>query len=189
MDLTRLAAKEGKPAPGPLVAVQAFANTLDVDEHTDRLESAGSLRDWLVEEDLAVPGVEVGETDVREARKLRAAIRAALHANLHGGSDGTGDVPGLELDAGVRLTSGDGGRLELDLEPARSVPDFLSQLLGISYRAQLLDEWERLKICEADDCAWAFFDRSRNRSGSWCKMEVCGNRVKNREYRRRHANE
>ena len=36
---------EGKPAPVPLLAVQAFANTLDVETSTDLLESADSFAD------------------------------------------------------------------------------------------------------------------------------------------------
>jgi predicted RNA-binding Zn ribbon-like protein len=45
--------------------------------------------------------------------------------------------------------------------------------------------WERLKACANGRCGWAFYDRSRNRSGKWCSMDVCGNRVKTRTYRRR----
>ena len=45
--------------------------------------------------------------------------------------------------------------------------------------------WQRVKACRADDCRWAFYDRSRNRSGVWCDMAVCGNRAKVRAYRRR----
>jgi predicted RNA-binding Zn ribbon-like protein len=45
--------------------------------------------------------------------------------------------------------------------------------------------WQRVKACRADDCQWAFYDRSRNRSGVWCNMAVCGNREKVRAYRRR----
>ena len=46
--------------------------------------------------------------------------------------------------------------------------------------------WPRLKACERDTCRWAFYDHSRNRSGHWCSMAVCGSREKNRRaYRRR----
>ena len=31
----------------------------------------------------------------------------------------------------------------------------------------------------------AFFDRSKNRSATWCSMSICGNRTKNRAYYRR----
>jgi len=35
------------------------------------------------------------------------------------------------------------------------------------------------------DCQWAFYDRSKNRSGRWCSMRTCGNRTKTRAYRTR----
>ena len=43
----------------------------------------------------------------------------------------------------------------------------------------------RVKLCFAHDCAWAFYDRSRNGSRTWCEMGVCGNRAKARTYRAR----
>ena len=45
--------------------------------------------------------------------------------------------------------------------------------------------WARVKACRAGDCHWAFYDFSRNRSGTWCDMAVCGNREKVRAYRAR----
>jgi len=47
--------------------------------------------------------------------------------------------------------------------------------------------WERLKVCLADDCQWAYYDRSRNRSSVWCDMQVCGNRQKVRAFRARQG--
>jgi predicted RNA-binding Zn ribbon-like protein len=47
--------------------------------------------------------------------------------------------------------------------------------------------WARMKACHNDDCRWAFYDHSRNRSGRWCQMETCGTEVKMRAYRRRQA--
>ncbi len=51
--------------------------------------------------------------------------------------------------------------------------------------ARAEDQWERPKICPADDCQWAFYDHSKNRSRNWCSMRVCGNRTKAEEYRKR----
>ena len=52
--------------------------------------------------------------------------------------------------------------------------------------AQALGEgsWQRVKACRAPNCHWAFYDRSRNHSGVWCEMAVCGNRTKVRTYPR-----
>jgi len=47
--------------------------------------------------------------------------------------------------------------------------------------------WSRLKVCANEACGRVFHDGSRNRSGRWCSMATCGNRMKSRAYRRRRA--
>jgi CGNR zinc finger len=49
----------------------------------------------------------------------------------------------------------------------------------------LTGQWRRLKGCR--QCGYAVFDRSKNRSAAWCAMSICGNRTKNRAYRRRRS--
>jgi predicted RNA-binding Zn ribbon-like protein len=46
---------------------------------------------------------------------------------------------------------------------------------------------ERVRACEADTCRWLFLDTSRNHTRRWCKMKVCGNRMKARRYQVRHS--
>jgi predicted RNA-binding Zn ribbon-like protein len=40
------------------------------------------------------------------------------------------------------------------------------------------DERRRVRVCQGDDCAWLFLDRSRRRDRRWCDMASCGNRAK-----------
>lgn len=47
--------------------------------------------------------------------------------------------------------------------------------------------WSRVKVCARDTGRWAFYDASRNRSGTWCSMQVCGNREKMRRRAQRSA--
>jgi predicted RNA-binding Zn ribbon-like protein len=178
---------EGKPAPMPLLAVQGFANTLDVEEGTDRLESLASWHEWLEKTDLIAQGVRLRSEHLREARAMRDLIRALLAANGRepGGGRDTGRIAELLGIRRVMLTSGAGGELDLDLSPARNPQWLSSQLVGIVHNAQLTGTWPRLKLCENPECSWAFYDSSRNRSGSWCRMGECGNRLKNRAYRAR----
>jgi predicted RNA-binding Zn ribbon-like protein len=61
----------------------------------------------------------------------------------------------------------------------------LGGILSAVARAQAVGNWTRLKVCSMDTCQWAFYDRSKNRSGRWCSMGVCGNRAKTRSYRDR----
>ena len=62
----------------------------------------------------------------------------------------------------------------------------LGAILAAAHDAMRDGTWERMKACRAEDCEWAFYDASRNRSGTWCSMEVCGNRAKARAFRARH---
>ena len=179
---------EDKPAPEPLLAVQAFVNTLDVETDTDLLASPTEFKSWLVSSGLATRGIAVSGGDLRRSRELRDTMRALAAANAEGKID-RGASRRLQDHVGARsvpLTVDSEGRLDLDLTPARSVEEFLSLMIGIAFRSQVEDEWRRLKLCRNDECRWAFFDSSRNRGGSWCRMEVCGNRIKNRHYRQRH---
>jgi len=76
------------------------------------------------------------------------------------------------------------GRAEL-APAAGGVDSSLARLLAIISSAMADGTWSRLKACRDDDCQWAFYDRSKNRSGTWCTMAACGNRSKARAYRKR----
>lgn len=53
--------------------------------------------------------------------------------------------------------------------------------------AELLaeDGGDRLRVCQADDCARVFVDFSRNKSKLYCDSKRCGNRVNAASYRAR----
>ncbi|HEV2999499.1 MAG TPA: CGNR zinc finger domain-containing protein [Solirubrobacteraceae bacterium] len=178
-------------APGGLETVREFVNTYDVDDGTDALATPDALARWLREHGLLDEDEDAGATraDVRRAAALRDSLREVLLGH-HGGYEiDPAALAGIE-DAARRA------RLELRFgpdgtarpEPARGgVDGALGRLLALVAEAQAGGTWQRLKVCPADDCQWAFYDRSRNRSAVWCNMAVCGNRAKVRSYRERHA--
>ena len=51
------------------------------------------------------------------------------------------------------------------------------------------DEYQRIKVCEADDCDAVFVDYSRNRSKLYCDIGNCGNRMNVIAYRQRQSHE
>ena len=63
----------------------------------------------------------------------------------------------------------------------------IAQLLGDVASAQRTGTWLNLRVCRRDVCRWAFYDASRNHSGVWCTMSICGNRVKSANLRRRRS--
>jgi predicted RNA-binding Zn ribbon-like protein len=182
---------EGKNAPMPLLAIQGFVNTLDVEDGTDLLDTTESFRKFLEDTDQVVPGFEIKPHHLPLAKELRAATRECLEANSSGEPDPKATA---RMIAGARtltidLEPDEEGNLELDLSPVDSFARLGSQLLAIAFQSQIEGTWERLKLCENPECRWAFYDSSRNKSGSWCRMGLCGNRLKNRAYRERHRGE
>ncbi len=51
------------------------------------------------------------------------------------------------------------------------------------------DEYDRVRVCAADDCASVYIDFSRNGSKRYCDTGNCGNRMNVNAYRRRKARE
>ena len=66
-----------------------------------------------------------------------------------------------------------------------TLADLLGQIFLIVIRAKVSGQWVRLKTCRSDICRWAYYDDSRNRTGQWCAMSICGSQSKMRRYRAR----
>lgn len=175
-----------KTAPQPLYLVQRFVNSVDRETDEDELESPEALRSWLADRELLDPAEPVSDADLARALDVREGLRAVLLANN-----------GLPLDeqqverldravrrAGVRLRFRPGQDPELVPESA-GVDGAIARLMAIVAAAVEHGHWERLKACPRQECEWAFYDRSKNRSGRWCLMEACGNIEKARAFRER----
>jgi predicted RNA-binding Zn ribbon-like protein len=177
---------EGAVAPGSLELLERFVNTLEIDEDVDELASPEALGDWLAANRLAPPGAVWTEADLDQVVELRECLRELLLANTRGAPDpaAVASLETLGREAPLAVTMDAGGRTVL--EPVGDGVDVvLGRLLAIVVEAQAAGTWSRMKACLADDCRWAFYDGSRNRSRTWCSMSVCGNRAKARSYRAR----
>jgi predicted RNA-binding Zn ribbon-like protein len=174
---------ENEPAPGDLALVERFVNSVDLESGEDQLADAGKLGAWLTDAGLAPAGSAFGAPDRERVIAVREALRALLLAN-HGGVPAPEAIAALDRAATLTVTFDADGAARLT--PAcEGVDAVLTALLGIVARAQAEGTWPRLKACPADACGWAFYDRSRNHSRTWCTMSVCGNRAKARSYRAR----
>jgi predicted RNA-binding Zn ribbon-like protein len=174
-------------APGELEHVRAFVNTADFEQGTEAFRTATALAAWLVQRGLAPAGLRATRGDLRNAVELREALRTILLA--HNGESAAPASAGAILDtaarrARLRLRFGEDGAPALEPE-AGAVDGALGRLLAIIDRAISEGAWERLKACRLHTCEWAFYDHTKNHSGAWCSMAVCGNRAKARTYRER----
>jgi predicted RNA-binding Zn ribbon-like protein len=172
------------PAPGDLAVLQSFINTLDMEGGSEGLATPQALAAWLSEHALGKQRVELSETDLRHAIEVREALRDLLGAN-DGEAVGKGAMETLSRAArSAQLVVVFEGKGSARLAPAASGVDAaLGEIIAIAYRAMAEGTWQRLKLCRDDDCRWAYYDYSKNRSGSWCLMSVCGNRYKARKHR------
>jgi predicted RNA-binding Zn ribbon-like protein len=168
--------------PRELVAVQALVNTIDLESDEDQLDSPAALRRFLTGHGLLEASEPVGPADLALAVELREALRvnhgepldpAALEVVNRAAAALPLQV-GFDAEGHPVLGPGSGG--------CRGA---LAVLLAGVAQASAQGTWERLKACSAESCQWAFYDRSKNRSGRWCSMQTCGNRTKTRTYRSR----
>ena len=177
-----------KPAPDDLALVQGFVNSWDPEHPREDFTDPHALERWLVHYGLMDPGTPLTGADLDLALRVREALRNVLIAN-NGGELDPAAIDALNAAAKtaellVRFDPGDGSAR---LEPVRGgVDGAIGRLLAIVERAQCDGTWARMKGCPDADCGWIFYDWSKNRSATWCSMEVCGNRNKARAYRQRH---
>lgn len=178
---------ETSGAPGELELVRQFVNSHDYETGAEDLSSPAALSAWLAEHDLGAPN-RLRQSDLARAIELREALREALLTNNTEPLPATTVARLNDALAGVSLEVRVNDDCTIDLEPGgRGLDAALARIASIIREAMLSGEWARLKVCPADDCLWAFYDKSRNRSRTWCRMDECGNRAKVRAFRERHA--
>src|SRR5690242_11813040 len=98
---------ENKPAPMPLLRVQGFINTLDIEDGTDLLFLPAVARDWLVDAGLLRAGAaEPTASDLELARAARESIRALAADSADASLASLRQVTAAHC---ARLTVGDDG--------------------------------------------------------------------------------
>ena len=177
-----------KPAPRELVIIQGFVNTLDIETGVDEIGTEKLLKAWLDRHGLLPSGEEVSSMDLQTALSLREALRSLLLAN-NGQS-----VRPFRLKRLNHLLSQFPLAVSCDMNgtpsliPSRhGMANAFGQILSRLILAVNEGIWSRLKACNQSNCQWAFYDGSKNHSGRWCSMSVCGSREKARAYRRRRS--
>ena len=172
--------------PHGLQLVVDFVNTVDLETQEDALSVPEQLAAWLGERGLlGSPAPDIRDAEHGQAIELREALRQAMRAHTRGEPEPPAASTVLERIAecgqlSVAFAAGGG----VELVPRHpGYAGVLARLLVPVADASGDGSWERAKACADDECEAAFYDRSRNRSGRWCDMSICGNRTKVRAYR------
>ncbi len=168
-------------APGGLELVRSFVNSIDLErpETLDALADLGAARLWLADAGLNPAGLEPAA--LAELRGLRDALRGALLAHNGEGDEGAtwgtlvSEFSAVRLEVRFAATAG-----HAELEPAdrAGAVGLRGALAAAVYDAVRDGTWYRLKACRKHSCLYAFYDKTKNGSGTWCSMETCGNRAK-----------
>jgi predicted RNA-binding Zn ribbon-like protein len=166
-----------------LELILKFINTWNIMEGTDELSSPRELVTWFSRHNLAEGHERATTTDLRIFLKIREGLRALAMLN-NGETPET--RPLMELREvverqGFHFTLTEKGPLN-PVPTGRGLNVLAGSILLEVYRAMVNGTWRRLKTCQNDTCLKAFYDHSRNHSGKWCSMSVCGNRTKVRRY-------
>jgi predicted RNA-binding Zn ribbon-like protein len=176
-------------ASGDIGLVQAFVNTVDLQDGPEELEDPNTFKAWLVARGLVNASQPVDATNLKHAVALREAIRGVIGANT-GSRVYPVDVATLNEAAaasGLRMRFGADGKPRLEPDVA-GVVAAMGRIVATLYSAMEDENWTRLKLCSSQPCRWAFYDRSKNHSSRWCTMASCGNREKARRFRsHKHA--
>jgi predicted RNA-binding Zn ribbon-like protein len=173
-------------ADGVLGLIQAFVNTVDLEDGPEELTDPNTLSAWLVARRLMEPGQVASATDLTHAIAVREAIRGVIGANS-GAAVYPLDVATLNgaiAASRLRARFGSDGKARLEPE-TQGVEGALGRIVAAVFGAMGEEGWKRLKTCGSRSCRWVFYDRSRNHSSRWCKMASCGNRQKAMRFRAR----
>jgi predicted RNA-binding Zn ribbon-like protein len=168
--------------PASIAVVRDFVNTTDRETGTDDLSTQADLVRHLTRDGLLTSTARATSADLALARRLRAGLRSALEGNHDGDVDPVPELVKALAELPVTLGWGaEGPRLTTT---SGGVKGALARIGLAAHEAASTGTWWRLKICAYDECEWAYYDHSRNRSRSWCE-HACGNLVKTRSYRAR----
>jgi predicted RNA-binding Zn ribbon-like protein len=182
------------PAPGDLALVQAFVNShydLEVEHGADLFATPSGLGRWLSARGLLPESAGLRASELSRALAIREGLRRLAAGNNPAGAP----VTAARLQGLNRAAAG--AEVEIRLDPAgprfvaagAGLDRALGRVLAITATAMLDGTWRRLKVCPGEHCGWAFYDHSRNQTGRWCSMSVCGGRAKARAHYHRHREE
>lgn len=165
--------------PSSIRPILDFLNSVDLRTYgpsrglldRDQLAEPAAAKGWLEAQGIEAPE-GAASTEITKLREIRERLRAAVAAE--------GD---LSLNGSVVLT--------IDRESVATVGPGRDGRVSDAIAAHLIrvalsPEYQRLRVCDAEDCRRAFYDTSRNGRSRWCSMKTCGNRMKTRSYRQRN---
>lgn len=177
-------------APGALELLRVFINTADLQNpERDELSNTQAATAWLQSHGLLGEADWLDPEEYEMVLEVREAFRRELLSHTREADPQEAwDALAYYADRaelGVRCAENP-AQIALVAE-GRGAQVVIGRLFATMYDAIRTGHWPRLKACRKESCLFAFYDRSKNASGAWCDMAICGNRVKAQRRRKREA--
>lgn len=174
------------PSTDGLEVVREFVNTVHYEHGVieEALDSPAALGEFIASHGLGE--ADPKPADLRRALEVREALRDLMSANNGEPLDGASVELLNRAAARAKVVAAFDDHASWRIEAASNGVDrALGQMLATVFRSMSDGTWSRMKACGDPECRWAFYDASKNRSGRWCDMASCGNRMKARAFRER----
>ncbi|MFJ6213643.1 CGNR zinc finger domain-containing protein [Streptomyces sp. NPDC092296] len=152
----------------------------------EELPDLAALREFVVRREISEVGA-LGPADLVAVHALRDRFRDVFAATSTRAAAELVNTLVAKAGTTPRLTDHDGHDWHMHyFAPGAALADHLAAEAGMALAFILVaGERERLRRCEAPDCARTFVDLSRNRSRRYCDSRTCGNRLHVAAYRAR----
>lgn len=179
------------PVPGGLGLAQDLLNTAPAGHQADLLGQLATARKWVSEATAQwaaatgrpAPEVVLDADGLRQLRAFRDDLREVF-TTAEDAAPETGPAPPVRHTGAAELELGADGSVRL--RPRETGHGALVVLvLAALFESQQASTFHRLKICRNPRCRVAFYDRSRNVSGVWHSVRICGNAINLRAHRER----
>jgi predicted RNA-binding Zn ribbon-like protein len=172
-----------------LAAVVNLVNTLPGYDDPDRLRTVDDLDDFLVANPFTGAVSRTADT-VSALRDVRARLRALWDVDR---AHAVPLVNEMLRDSGAlpQLVIHDGydWHIHATSDEAPLATRILAEAAMAFVDVIRSDEYDRIRVCSADDCDSVYVDYSRNGSKRYCDTGNCGNRMNVNAYRARKARE
>ena len=162
--------------------MRRFCNSINRENGADRFATPDGFDQWLLSEGHPATRPERRpRTDRRVPRGAPCAHRRQPPPG-RSPSDTWAALAAVLTDVTFRIRARSDGLDLVAVSPSPTIA-FLGELAVICRHAHDVGNLRRLKSCI--NCEWTIYDASKNQSGRWCSMNVCGGRHNARTYRQR----
>ena len=171
--------------PRAIAVVRDFVNTTDHETGIDDLTTPAELSRYLTTEGLLDRPARATRQDLELALRLRSRPAPGAGAEPRRRHGDRARARRRRSPSSPSRSTGPATGPDCGRRPPVSVARWPGSAWP-SHEAAAEGIWWRLKICASDECEWAYYDHSKNRSRNWCEYG-CGNKLKTRAYRARQA--